>query len=115
MTNKVTDSFLERCLAGDRALAGIVRDAKFPNAFDAFYRERLFPRPLFVGEQRVRRLGTDLQALIDLIVSLPQRLFDGDLGRYCAALDIDPARAAVLSESRERPVLYGRVDAYDDG
>jgi hypothetical protein len=89
--------------------------ARFPRAFHASCGERLLPRPFFVSEAEVLAFTDDLVALFDVLVSLPQRLFDGDLTRYASALGIDARRAAVMTRLNGRPTLYGRADLYHDG
>ncbi|MFD7962444.1 hypothetical protein ACFV5J_16735 [Streptomyces zaomyceticus] len=49
-------------------------------------------------------------------MSLPRRLFDGDLDRYAAEIGIGPALAALLSRGGSGvPATSGRADAYHDG
>lgn len=117
MTDFVTESYNDRCLAGDRGLLDAMSDAKgrFPEAFLASCGERLLPRPFFIDEAEILGFTDDLVALFDLLVELPRRLFDGDVGRYAAALGIDERRLAVMTRLNGRPTLYGRADLYHDG
>jgi hypothetical protein len=117
MTDFVTESYNRRCLAGDRGLldAMSAASARFPEAFRASCGERLLPRPFFVDEAEILGFTDDLVALFDLLLTLPERLFDGDLVRYAETLGIDPRRAAVMTRLNGRPSLYGRADLYHDG
>jgi hypothetical protein len=117
VTDFVTESYNRQCLAGDRALLDAMSNAsaRFPQAFGASCDQRLLPRPFFVSEAEILTFTDDLIALFDVLVSLPQRLFDGDVTRYADALGIDARRAAVMTRLNGRPTLYGRADLYHDG
>ncbi|MEY9943829.1 hypothetical protein [Kitasatospora sp. GAS1066B] len=111
----VNETYLRRTLAGDRGLLDAVRDAKLPEAFANAFGKVLLPRPFFVPETEIRSFADDLAVFFELLFSIPQRLFDGDLGRYCEALGIDRPRAAVMRRLADRPALYGRADLSHDG
>ncbi|GGX91959.1 hypothetical protein [Streptomyces hiroshimensis] len=74
------------------------------------------PRPLFVDHREIVDFGTDVLRLFELITSLPQRLFDGDLQRYTSTLGIDEQRAKLITSlGGIKPPCYGRADMYHDG
>lgn len=73
-------------------------------------------RPLFLPREELDRLGSDLLRVVDLLASLPQRLFDGDVPRTCAALGIPAAKAELIGGlSPKGTPRFGRIDAYHDG
>ena len=73
-------------------------------------------RPMFIGHQEILDFGDDVMRIADLLISLPERLFDGDLGRYTAALGIDERRAKLITSlGGIKPPRYGRADMYHDG
>jgi hypothetical protein len=115
MVDHVTESYVNRCLAGDRGLLDVMRTARFPDAFQAAYGKRLLARPLFVAKSTLRRFSDDLVAFFHLMASIPQRLYDSDVAAYCAALCIDAERTAVLRRFPLPPTVYGRADLYHDG
>ncbi|HKT06032.1 MAG TPA: hypothetical protein VJT31_41525 [Rugosimonospora sp.] len=115
MLDRVTDSYVSRCSAGDRGLLDVMRTADFPPAFRAAYGQRLLARPLFVADRTLRRFTDDLVAFFHLMTSLPQRLYGGDIPAYCAALGIDAERTEVLRRFPLPPTVYGRADLYHDG
>ncbi|HVK25521.1 MAG TPA: hypothetical protein VM677_29530 [Actinokineospora sp.] len=115
MTDHVTDTYLRRCLDGDRGLLDAVANAPFGEKFRVANEKELLPRPLFISDKVITQFSADLLVFFDLLTSLPDRLFDGDLAAYCAALDMEPQRAAILSGFPGKPTVYGRVDAYHDG
>lgn len=74
------------------------------------------PRPLFVEHRQILDFSDDVQCLFEVITSLPQRLFDGDLDAYVAALGIDARRSRLIrSLGGIKPPCYGRADMYHDG
>lgn len=117
MTDPVTRDYNDRCLSGDDKLLHVMAEARrrFPRMFDLSCGDRLLPRPFFIDEARMRDCAADLIGLFDLLVGLPARLFDGDLGRYCEALGISRRRAALIQRVPGPPDLYGRADLYHDG
>lgn len=113
--NSVTTQFLGQCY-DDRELRACVESAVYPPMFAASYGHLLLPRPMFVPDAVVRKFADDLAAVFRLLVSLPGRLFDGDIARYCAAVGINERLAALMTHGdTANPPLFGRSDAYFDG
>ncbi|WP_314617903.1 hypothetical protein [Streptomyces stackebrandtii] len=108
--------FVDECLRGDGALGGAVARADFPPAFEKAWRSHLLHRPWFVDAAETEAFARDLGGLFDLLVSLPQRLFGGDMERYGAAIGIDPRLVSLLRRGGSGvPDRLGRADAYHDG
>ncbi|WP_395366276.1 hypothetical protein ACHGLA_34135 [Streptomyces sp. YH02] len=104
------------CLGGNRGLAEAVARAELPPAFEEAWRAHMLPRPWFVRASETAAFARDLEGLFELLVSLPLRLFDGDLDRYAAEVGIDPTLAALLRRGGSGvPAKFGRADAYHDG
>ncbi|MEU2358666.1 hypothetical protein ABZ599_37860 [Streptomyces misionensis] len=94
----------------------MMSSALLPASFRAAFGNRLTPRPFFAAEQTVHALAADLTGVFDLIVSLPDRLFGGDLDAYCTAIRIDHRRAALIRRLRNAThPRSGRADLYHDG
>lgn len=72
-------------------------------------------RPLFVDGAELRAFGDDLHQLLGLLLSLPERLFDGDLERFGAAVGVDGERGALMRRLGVIPPAVGRADVYHDG
>ncbi|GAA2261104.1 MULTISPECIES: hypothetical protein [Kitasatospora] len=107
----VTARYLELCREGGSGLCDAVTGADLPVSLcDA----RLLARPLFVAEPALRAAADDLLSLFGTMASLPDRLFDGDLGRYWSALGGDPRLVPLLR--RYTPggptARFGRADLY---
>lgn len=116
MTDLVTEKYNEECLSSNSNLCTAMQDADLPAALFESAGQRLLSRPLFVKETEIQRFANDVIRMFDLIISLPERLFDGDLDHYCAALRISGRRAALMRRLGGRvPPLYGRADMYHDG
>ncbi|QKW32641.1 hypothetical protein HUT06_00150 [Actinomadura sp. NAK00032] len=109
----VTRAYLDAC--EDGPLRDAVSRAELPPLFGEAWRKYLGTRPLFAPEDRTRQAADDLAGLFRLMASLPERLFDGDRRRFCAAIGADARRTALLTQFDGEPVLYGRADLYDDG
>ncbi|MFH8575042.1 hypothetical protein OHB11_04270 [Streptomyces zaomyceticus] len=113
---ELSRTYVDECLRGDGGLAGAVVRAELPPAFEEAWRARLLPRPWFLRASETAAFARDLKGLFDLLVSLPHRLFDGDLDRYTAEIGIGPALASLLRRGGSGvPATFGRADAYHDG
>ncbi len=116
MVNAVTQRYIDECMSGSGGLRYAVQRAPFTERFREAYGSQLMDRPWFVEDRRLKRFSDDLSTFLDLLLSLPERLFAGDLHRYCAALGIDDRRAAIMIRgASDRPARYARPDVYDDG
>lgn len=77
---------------------------------------RVLLRPMLLAGEDLAPLVRDLLDIFDLLASLPERLFDGDLRRYAAAVGLTPIEAdmAVRMATPWPPVFLGRADLYRD-
>lgn len=115
MPNVVTKHYLAESSVS-KPLRETARELRLPEAYAASYGTVQLDRPLFVPEREIGDFATDLAAVFDILVSLPGRLFDGDLRRYCAALGMDDRLAELMCRGATgAPPLYARADAYHDG
>lgn len=120
MTDHVTEQYIEECLSDGSRLRGIrdeaVRRGLIPPRYFDCFGDRMMPRPFFVTEAEIRQSADDLAAVFDLLVSLPDRLFGGDVAAYCDALGFDEAKQRLMCRhGAGRPPLFGRSDLYHDG
>ncbi|HEY1620228.1 MAG TPA: hypothetical protein VGG25_21575 [Streptosporangiaceae bacterium] len=77
---------------------------------------RFLTRPAFLEAEEARRVAADSSALLDLLFTLPGRLFGGDLTAMAAAVGLAPVQAeAVVRTAAEHPVRLARADLYHDG
>jgi hypothetical protein len=115
MTDRVTAEYNRRCEAGDRPLAESMSQARLPAALVESMRGRFLPRPFFVPRAEILGCAERVMALYDLMLSVPDRFYDGDRSLYARAVGMDARRAEYLAAFTERPELYGRADLYHDG
>ena len=111
----VTAGYLSESV-GDSPLKTAFAELSLPPTYRAAYEDLRLSRPLFADQDEISRFADDLAALYDLLASLPERCFDADLTRYCAALGMDERLASLMRLGATAGIeLYGRADAYHDG
>lgn len=116
MTDAVTERYLEQCLDPSSSLRHAVADAVFPQRYLECFGDRVMSRPFFVPEAEIRDAADDLTDLFRVLLSLPERLFHGDLTAYCATVGFDRQQLGLMRRLGEKPPeLYGRSDLYHDG
>src|SRR5438132_11760505 len=115
VTDRMSRIYNQECLSAGSGLPTVISDVERHPSL-ARWSGSYLPRPLFVDKRTIEDFASDVRGLIDLIISLPDRLFDGDLDRYCAALAIDAGRAALIRRlGGSAPPIYGRADMDPDG
>ncbi|HEX5404676.1 MAG TPA: hypothetical protein VFX16_20495 [Pseudonocardiaceae bacterium] len=115
MQNIVTKQYLIES-ASSVDLRNAAHDLPLPEAFAKSYGLVQLDQPLFVSEPEITAFAADLASIFEILVSLPIRLFDGDLRRYTAALNMDGRLAELMClGATGAPPLYARADAYHDG
>ncbi|MFG2717341.1 hypothetical protein ACGFW5_03400 [Streptomyces sp. NPDC048416] len=78
--------------------------------------DRFLTRPAFVDSAEAARLEADLNGAMDLLFSLPDRLFGGDAHAFAAAVGLRPEQARLaLRIPGQEPARIGRADLYHDG
>lgn len=116
VANQVTTAYVDECLEQSSSLRRAAADVVLPPTYSQSYGKLMLARPLFVDHDEITGFADDLTALLTLLTSLPARIFDGDLQRYCAALGMDERLAELMRlGATGHPELYGRADAYHDG
>lgn len=115
--NRVTEAYLAACAGPDSPLRTASGRLEFEPYFARTWGARQLARPLFVPEQHVRQAADDLARMYDLLFTLPDRLFGGDLARLCAELGMGERAAALAcaAAATGRTPLYTRPDLYYDG
>lgn len=77
------------------------------------FRGRLMPNPLFLSAEDSALLGRQLADIYDLLVTLPQRRFDGSRTEYGRMLGISEFQNAIVERApRDKPPLLARADLY---
>ncbi|ARH94410.1 MULTISPECIES: hypothetical protein [Streptomyces] len=112
---RVTAQYNEEFRTPGSALPAVTQHVKdFPTL--APWHGEYLARPLFVDEREIRDFGDDLQHLLDILLSLPERMFGGDLEAFRSVLGIsDDHWEAIRRFGDVLPPHYGRADMYHDG
>ncbi|NUR30357.1 MAG: hypothetical protein HOV83_31650 [Catenulispora sp.] len=89
-------------------LLGPVTEAK---ELEAFFKGRYLPRPMFLSAPEQHQLTQDLVNLRSALVSLPDRLFGGDMAAFARAVGMTEAQAEMAARGRGREVTrFARAD-----
>lgn len=111
--NGLTQRFLARWAdKPPERLQELAGESKLPFSFGT----RFLTRPAFLEAEQRRLAEADVSAVLDLLFTLPRRLFDGDLAAMADAVGLAPAQAeAIVRTATEHPVRLARADLFDDG
>lgn len=116
MLNEVTREYLRLCETEGSPLRDAGLRAPYLPEFLAGYGGLIVARPMFVNEADLRRAAEDVAGAFDLVASLPDRLFDGDMRRYGAAIGMDQRSIDVMSRGATgAPPRNCRADMIYDG
>jgi hypothetical protein len=98
----------------DRAgadLQELARRSRTDPALQSVLAAPLLLRPMFLSAAEREQLEGDLGALQQLLLSLPERLYDGDVAQMCADLGFSPVQTMAIEETwRDTDVLLARAD-----
>lgn len=115
MRNQLTERFLKSHAAAARPPV-CEADTETSRLLRAAFGPDLLSRPLFLERPEVVGIESALNVVADVVFSLPERLFDGDLRRFASVVGIREDQLALAGASgQEPPVRYGRADMYFDG
>ena len=79
------------------------------------YMDRCLTRPVFLDDAVVSRLGEDVGRLHAALISLPDRLFGGDVAAFNRAVGVTGAQARAIARSAPAtPTSMSRTDFYQD-
>ncbi|TQF07742.1 glutathionylspermidine synthase family protein [Kitasatospora acidiphila] len=120
MTDRVslTEDYLKRVKASGATARELIGRMPESKQLTTFYGNDFLSRPLFLGHQEKVRLEHDMRVWHDAVESLPDRLFDGDLGAFARAVGMTEVQvSAVLKGRGERMTRQSRADLYctEDG
>src|SRR4051794_15173755 len=115
MADRMTTLYNQRCLDPSSELVTAMQHVEHYPSLRQWTGDYL-ARPLFAERAELRSFADDVVRLVDLLTELPERLFDGDLGRMCATLGFDTARTELMCRLKgASEPRYGRADMYHDG
>jgi hypothetical protein len=81
----------------------------------SFYGGRYLARPLFLGQEEVDQLATDLLTFHAALTSLPDKLYGGDLAAFARDVGMTEVQVSAVLRSRGATVTkQSRADLYTD-
>lgn len=113
-TDEVTRAYLRAAAAPGSRIGRAVEQVRAAASL-AEWGGEFHTRPLFVDEAETLAFADDLHRLLELLLSVPERLFGGDLARLADAVGVDRERSAVMRTLGVPPPAAGRADVYHDG
>lgn len=117
-TNRVTltAQYLDEVKQRGIAISELLSGPKLKtDLLQSFYDNRWLTRPLFLGRAERVQLETDLLNLRAALVSLPDRLYGGDLSAFARAVGMNDVQISAILRSRNpTPTMLTRADLYLD-
>ncbi len=117
MTDRATltaiylDEVARRGTRGSELLSGMPKSGPL----EAKYKHDYLSRPLFIGHAERDQLNTDLQHLRTALVSLPDRLYGGDVAAFATAVGMTDRQVVAVLRSRAGQVTQlARADMYPE-
>jgi hypothetical protein len=97
--------------AGREAVRQLARAGREDVRLHTYNKAPLLNRPGLLEAADVATVERDLSTLLDLLVSMPDRLFEGRTAQMCERVGIKgPARRAVLDTAGDTSVVFARAD-----
>ncbi len=81
---------------------------------NSLYQQRFLTRPVFLGDRERAGLHADLEHLRTALISLPDRLYDGDLTAFARAAGLTDVQVSAVLRSTGPPTRLTRADLYTD-
>ena len=109
----LAEAYLAHLAADQVRPADLLADAVGSELLSVAYQDRFLPQPVFLTATERATLATDLRTISDLLVSLPERLFDGSRSALAQAVGMTPEQTAVVEGVGDAPLTpLARADLY---
>lgn len=72
----------------------------------------IIPKPGLLSSEKLEILSRETKALLDIIVSLPERIFSGDILKMCTALGFSEKQYQLMMSTYQNKNLIARSDMY---
>jgi hypothetical protein len=113
--NDVTQRYLDAFAAQNELTGQQLRERVLTEMAGTWWGGGTLTRPVFLERSEWQQLGEDMETVVRLVTSLPDKLFGGDLAAFAAAVGVTPVQVqAVLRGRGNRPSRAARFDAYRD-
>jgi hypothetical protein len=118
-TNRVdlTTRYLEAVRRNGASASELLGRLPESEMLNVYYHGRYLSRPLFLGHEEVQQLYSDLANLRSALVSLPSRLYGGNLAAFARAVGASEVQVSAVLRSRGRGIdvtKQTRADLYID-
>jgi len=111
----LTAWYLDEIKRHGPAVSDLVGSQANSTLLNHFYEGRYLARPLFLGGAERDQLEADLRILRSALVSLPDRLYGGDLPAFARAVGLSDLQVSAILRSRGTTVTsLARPDMYVD-
>jgi hypothetical protein len=111
----LTKEYLAEVAESGATAAELVGSQPESKLLNMIYQGRFLSRPLFLGHKEQARIAADLENLRTALVSLPDRLFGGDLATFASAVGMTDLQVSAILRSRGTSVTrQARADMYAD-
>ncbi len=112
---QLTASYLDQVARGGVSGSDLLSVMPEAGLLAVKYQKRYLSRPLFIGQAERDQLNADLQQVRTALVSLPGRLYGGDLAAFASAAGLTADQADAVLRSRGTQVTQlARADLYPE-
>jgi hypothetical protein len=112
---ELTAAYLDEVKRRGVPASELVEAQSKSRGFQAFYGGRYLSRPLFLGHDECSQLYHDVDTMRSALVSLPDRLYGGDLAAFARAVGMAEVQVSAILRSRGAQVTsQSRADMYSD-
>ncbi|MCP2335922.1 hypothetical protein [Actinomadura rupiterrae] len=109
----LTEAYLKE--SAGLPLSELIGDLPKSEFLNSLYRERYLSRPVFLGREEQQQLAADLENFRSALLSLPDKLYGGDLAAFARAVGMSEVQVSAVLRSRgPEPTRVGRLDMYAD-
>jgi hypothetical protein len=113
--NTLTAQYLDEISRHQVTAAETIALVRQRPLLEAYRRGRFLPRPVFLGQQERDQAHADVENIRATLVSLPDRLFGGDLAAFARAVGATPGQLGAVLRSRGTSATgLARADLYLD-
>jgi len=113
--SELTEQYLAEVKRRGVRGSDLVATPPHPPELHAYYHGRYLTRPLFLGHAEKEQLYADLANLRSALISLPDKLYGGDLAGFARAVGMTEVQVSAILRSRGSSVTHqGRADLYAD-
>ncbi|GAA2004838.1 hypothetical protein [Catenulispora subtropica] len=109
--NELTAAYLDLVRRNGHKPSELLGPVAEVKELEAFFKGRYLPCPMFLTAPELEQVTQDLVNLRSALVSLPDRLFGGDMAAFARAVGMTPVQAEMASRGRSPEVTrFARAD-----